>query len=226
MHPCIHVYIIIEVQKENHNMSCIIKSSIILHKIIENHFKKKSTMIIFCVSLTNVRHSHDVCRHFKSKIQVLLLYIKTLYKSMVIDFLCHIEALYEAMVIDLFTSRPFARQWSLISYVTSRPSARQWSTMIIFCVSLTNVRHSRDVCRHFKSKIRVLLLYIKTLYKAMVIDFLCHIEALYEAMVINLFTSRPFARQWSLISYVTSRPYARQWSSISLHQDPLRGNGH
>jgi len=54
-------------------------------------------------------------------------------------------------------------------------------------------------------------LYIKTLYKAMIIDFLCHIEALCEAMVIDLFKSRPFARQWS---------------SISLHQDPLRGNGH
>jgi len=25
--------------------------------------------------------------------------------------------------------------------------------MTIFCVSLTNVRHSRDVCQHFKSKI-------------------------------------------------------------------------
>jgi len=68
--------------------------------------------------------------------------------------------------------------------------------------------------------------YIKTLYEAMVIDFLCHIEALCEAMVIDLFTSRPFVRQWSLISYVTLRPFARQLSSISLHQDPLRGNGH
>jgi len=29
-----------------------------------------------------------------------------------------------------------------------------------------------------------------------------------------------------LISYVTSKPSARQWSSFSLHQDPLRGNGH
>ena len=130
MHPRIHVCIIIQVQKENHNMSCIIKSSIILHKIIENHFKKKkSTMIIFCVSLTNVRHSHDFCRHFKSKIQILLLYIKTICKAIVIDFLCHIKALYETMVIDLFTSRPFARQWSLISYVTLRPSTRQWSSI-------------------------------------------------------------------------------------------------
>ncbi|QCE10236.1 hypothetical protein DEO72_LG10g1465 [Vigna unguiculata] len=69
-------------------------------------------------------------------------------------------------------------------------------------------------------------LYNKTLCEAMVIDFLCHIEALYEAMVIDLLTSRPYARQWSLISYVTSRPSVRQWSSISLHEDPLRGNGH
>jgi len=125
----------------------------------------------------------------------------------------------------------------------------------IFCLSLKNVRHSLGVCRQFKSKIQVLLflhqdplqgnghwfllshrgplrgnghrsLYIKNLYKAMVIDFLCHIEALWEAMVIDLFTSRPSARQWSLISFVTSRPSARQWSSISLHHDPLRGNGH
>jgi len=29
------------VQKENHNISCIIKSFIILHKIIENHFRKR-----------------------------------------------------------------------------------------------------------------------------------------------------------------------------------------
>jgi len=59
----------------------------------------------------------------------------------------------------------------------------------------------------------------------MVMVFLI-IEALYEAMVIDLFTSRPSVRQWSLISYVISRPCTRQWSSISLHQDPLRGNGH
>jgi len=55
--------------------------------------------------------------------------------------------------------------------------------------------------------------YIKTRSKAMVIDFL-------------LFISRPFAKEWSLISYVTSRPSTRQLSLISLHQDPLRGNGH
>ena len=68
--------------------------------------------------------------------------------------------------------------------------------MIIFCVSLTNVRHTRNVGRHFKSKIQVLFLYIKTLCKAMVIDFLCHIEAFCEAMAINIFISRPSAKQW------------------------------
>jgi len=99
--------------------------------------------------------------------------------------------------------------------------SKKKSTMIIFCVSLTNVRHSHDFFRHFKSKIQILLLYIKTICKAIVIDFLCHIEALYETMVIDLLTSRPSARQWSLISYVTLRPSARQWSSISLHHDPL-----
>jgi len=53
-----------------------------------------------------------------------------------------------------------------------------------------------------------------------------YIEALFEVMVIDLFTLRLSARQWSIISYVTSRPSTRQWSSISLHQGPLRGNGH
>ena len=69
-------------------------------------------------------------------------------------------------------------------------------------------------------------LYIKTLCEAMVIDFLCHIQAFYKAMVIDLFTLWPSTRQWSLISYVTSRPFVRQWSLISLHQDPVRDNGH
>jgi len=131
-HPCMQHHMC---SKRNHNMSRIIKSSIILHKIIENHLKKKSAMIfLFCLSLKTVRHSLGVCRQFKSKIQVLLFYIKTFCEAMVIDFLCHIEALYEAMVIDLFTSRPSARQWSLISYVTSRPSTRQWSS-----ISLCNI---------------------------------------------------------------------------------------
>jgi len=59
-----------------------------------------------------------------------------------------------------------------------------------------------------------ILLYIKTLCKAMVIDFL-------------MFTSRPSAKQWSLI-YLCSRPSTTQWSLISLclHQDPLQSNGH
>jgi len=43
--------------------------------------------------------------------------------------------------------------------------------MTFFGVSLTNVKHSRGVYRYFKRKIQVLLLYIKTLYEAMVIDF-------------------------------------------------------
>ena len=111
----------------------------------------------------------------------------------------------------------------------------------IFCLSLKNVRHSLGVCRQFKSKIQVLLLYISrpSARQWSLISFSSHqdpmrcngnwslyIEALYEAMVIDLFTLRPSAKQWSLISYVTSRTSARQWSSISLHQDPLRGNGH
>jgi len=97
-------------------------------------------------------------------------------------------------------------------FYISRPSARQWSSISSHRGPLRGNGHRS--------------LYIKTLCKAMVIDFLCHIEALCEAMVIDLFTSRPSAKQWSLIPYVTSRPSTRQRSSISLHQDPLRGNGH
>ncbi|QCE11075.1 hypothetical protein DEO72_LG10g2308 [Vigna unguiculata] len=85
----------------------------------------------------------------------------------------------------------------------SRTSARQWS-LISLC-------HNEAL---YKAIVMIFLI-IEALCEAMVIDFLCHIEALYEAMVIDLFTSRP-----------SSRPSARQWSSISLHQGPLRGNGH
>jgi len=126
---------------------------------------------------------------------------------MVIDLLMF-TTLYNAMVIDFLM-------------LTSRPSTKQWSWF----------SHHRGPLRGNDHR----SLYIKTLCKAMVIDFLCHIktickamimvflniEALCEAMVIDLLTSRPSARQWSLISYVTSRPSTRQWSSISLHQDPL-----
>jgi len=41
-HPCMHHHI---GSKRNHNMSCIIKSSLILHKIIENHFQKNNKEI-------------------------------------------------------------------------------------------------------------------------------------------------------------------------------------
>jgi len=74
------------------------------------------------------------------------------------------------------------------------------STMTFFCVSLTNIKHSRGVCRHFKRKIQVLLLYIKTLCEEMVIDSL-------------MFISWPSVRKWSLIS-------------LCSHQDPLWSNGH
>jgi len=194
-------------------------------------------MTFFCVSLTNFRHSRDVCQHFNSKIQVLRLYIKNLYEAMVIDSL-------------MFTSWPSARQWSLIllclrhdplrdnghwfSYVyvmtlcetmvidflmfTSRPSVRQWSF-----ISLCSHQDPLWGNGHWFS-----YLYIKTLCKAMVIVFL-YIKTLWEAMVIDflMFTSRPSTRQWSWF-FFTSRPYTRHWSLISLclHQDSLWGNGH
>jgi len=142
------------------------------------------------------------------------LYIKTLYKAMVIDFLCHIEALCEAMVIDLFTLRPSAKQWSLISLSLHQDPLRDNGHWFL-------MSHWGPLRGNGPRS-----LYIKTIYYAMVIDFLCHIEALCEVMVIDLLTSIPSARQWSLFSYVTLRPSARQWSSISLHQDPLRSNDH
>jgi len=175
---------------------------------------------------------------------------------MVIDFLCNIEALCKAMFIGLFTSRPSAMQWSLISYITLRPSTRKWSSIslhqgplrgnghwfpflyieALYEAMVINLFTSRPFARQW-SLIPLShwgplrgnghrSLYIKILCEAMVINFLCHIEALCEIMVIDLFTSRSSTRQWSLISYVTSSPSARQWSSISLHQGPLRSNGH
>jgi len=126
-------------------------------------------MIIFCVSLTNVRHSRDVCRHFKAKFR-----------------------------FSFYTSKPSSRQWSLISYVTSRPSTRQRSSMSLQQDPLRGNGHWFLMSHRgplwgngHRSP------YIKTLCEAMVIDFLCHIEALCEAMVINLFAWRPSARQWS-----------------------------
>ena len=158
MHPCIHVCIIIQVQKENHNMACIIKSSIILHKIIE------CQAFTWCLSTLQKQNLDSPFIHqdpLRSNGHRSL-YIKTLCKAMVTDFLCHIEALCEAMVIDLFTSRPSARQWSLISFshrgplqgyghrslyiktlceamvidffVTSRPSAKQWSLIYFLLI--------------------------------------------------------------------------------------------
>ena len=145
-------------------------------------------------------------------------------------------------MFSFYTSRPSARQWSLISLCSHQDPLRgngHWFPMS-HQDSLQSNGHGfaqRGPLRGNGHR----SLYIKTLYKAMVIDFLCHIEALceamiidffchietlYEAMVIDLLTSRPSARQWSLISYVTSRSSARQCSSISLHQDPLRGNDH
>jgi len=136
--------------KRNHNMLCIITSchpsySTKSLKIISK--KKVNNDNFFCLSLTNLRHPRSVCRHFKNKIQVLLLYIKTLYKAMVIDFL-------------MFTSRPSTRQWLLIflclhqnpllsngywfPFFTLRPSAKQYGHQF---------------------------LYIKALREAMVIDF-------------------------------------------------------
>ena len=104
----------------------------------------------------------------------------------------YIKTLCDAMVIDLFTSRPSVRPWSSISlYQDPLQSNGHWFLM-----------SHRDPLRDNGHR----SFYIKTLFKAMVIDFLCHIEALCEAMVIDLFTSRPSARQWSLISYFSSYP--------------------
>jgi len=197
-------------------MPCIIKSSIILHKIIENHFqkknkeiwKKKSAMTIFFCK------SHAVCRrgngHWFSYV-----YIKTLYEAMVTNFLI-MEALYEAMVIDFFTSRPSVRHWSLISL------------------------HQGPLCNNG----HWFLCHIEALCDAMVINFFTLRLFARHWSLISLFTSRSFARQWSSISlhqdplwgtghwflyikvlcatmviefFVTLRPSVMQWSSLYLH---------
>ena len=154
MHPHIHVRIIIYVQKENHNMSCIIKSSIILHKIIKNHLKKIQDIHAMFVDTS------------KAKFR-----------------------------FSFYTLRPFARQWSLISYVTSRPSA-------------SNGHRS---------------LYIKTLCKAMVIDFLCHIEAICEAMVINFFRIGTLYMVMVIESF-RYRPSPRDWSNIFFKKSKYKKN--
>ena len=118
----------------------------------------------------------------------------------------YIKTLYKAMVMVFSSSRPSARQWSSISlHQDPLQGNGHW-----FPMSHQDHLQSND---HGFSQHRGPLRgnghrspYIKTLCKAMVIDFLCHIEALYEAMVINLFTSRPSVRQWSLISFVRSWP--------------------
>jgi len=158
------------------------------------------------------------------------LWIKALCEAMVIDFLCHIETLYEAMVIDLFTSIPSAKQWSLISYVTSRPTARQWSSISLHQDSLQSngywflMSHWGPLRGNGHRS-----LYIKTLYKAMVIDFfpfdidpllgiglicfskksekkiikqtdLSDREPLYMVMVTESFGYRPSPMEWSSLS--------------------------
>ena len=139
-------------------------------------------------------------------------YMKTFCETMVIDFLSLHRGPLRSNGHRFLYIKTLCNQWSLIFYVTSRPSARQWSSISLHQDPLRGNGHW-----FLKSHWGPLRgnghrsLYIKTLYKAMVIDFLCYIEALYEGMVIDL---------------LTSRPSARQWSSISLNQDPLWGNGH
>ena len=111
------------------------------------------------------------------------------------------------------TSRPFARQWSLIPLSHRGPMRG-------------NGHRSLYIKTFCEAMVIDFFCHIEAICEAMVINFLRHIEVLCEAMVIDLFTSRPSTRQWPEISYVISRPSLRQWSSISLHQDPLRGNGH
>jgi len=185
MHSRIHASISYSFKKKIitfHALSNHSSYSIKSLKIIYKKKKKKSTMIIFCVSLTNVRHTRNVCRHFKSKIQVLpflhqdplrgngnwfllshrgplrgnghrSLYMKTLCKAMVIDFLCHIEALWEAMVIEFFRYRPSPRDWSNIFFKKSK-------------------------------------------YKK---NMVCQIVTLYMVMVTKSFGYRPSPRDWSNI---------------------------
>ena len=219
----------------------------IIHHTPQNHWKsfpKKSALICFilfyfCVSLTNVIHSRGVYLHFKSKIKVLCLYIKTLCEAMIIDFL-------------MFTSWPFVRSWSLISLCLHPNPLRgngHWFPFI----------HQDPLWGngHWFSYV-----YIMTFCNTIVIDFLMFTSRPFTRQwsLLLFYTSRPSTRQWLLISlclhqcplwhnghwfpyiYIkticeamvidflmcTSRPSTRQWLLISLysHQDHLRGNGH
>jgi len=94
------------------------------------------------------------------------------------------------------TSRPSAKQWSWF-FSSSRPSARQWSSISLHQDPLRGNGHW------------FLMSHRGPLWGNGHRSF--YIKTLCEAMVIVSFTSRPSARQWS---------------SMSLHQDPLRDNGH
>jgi len=144
------------------------------------------------------------------------------------------------MIIDflMFTSKPSTKQWLLISFLYIETLCEAiWSSIPL---------HQGPP----RSNGHWFLCHIETLYMVMVIEsfkyrpsprdwsnlffkrskykknMVFRIGNLYMVMVIDLFESRPSARHWSLISYATLRPSVRQWSSISLHQGPLRGNGH
>jgi len=104
------------------------------------------------------------------------------------------------MVIDfMFTSRPSTRQWSLIFLSHQNPL---WGNGHWF-------------------------LYIKTICKAMVIDFLLYIKTLCEATIIDFFvTSRPSAKKWSSTPLHQGPMWGNGHWFLCLHKDPLRGNGH
>jgi len=214
-HSCIHASMYASSYK--------FKKKIITCHASSNHpsYSTKSLKIIskkvnnenFFVSITNVRHSRNLCRQFKSKIQVLLLYIlrpstrqwssislhrgplwgnghqslyiKTICKTMVIDFLC--------------TSRPSVRQWSSISLQQDPLRGNGHWFLMSHRGPLRGNGHRS--------------LYIKTLCEAMIIDFLCHIEAICEAMVIFFFRIGTLYMIMVIESF-RYRPSPRDWSNL------------
>jgi len=211
MHPRIHVCIIIYVQKEiitchasSNNPSYFTKSlKIISKKNNKEIWKKSQQWQFFCVSLTNVKYSRSVCRHFKSKIQVLLLYIKTLCEAMVINSL-------------MFTSRPSAKQWSLISSCSHQDSL--WSNGHWFpCVYIKAL---------YEAMVIDFLCHIEVLYEAMVINLFTSRPSAKQWSLISYVTSRPSVRQWSSISlHQDPLQSSGHWFLMS-HWGPLRGNDH
>jgi len=113
----------------------------------------------------------------QEKIQVLLLYIRTLCETKVIDSL-------------MFTSWPFVRQWSLIFLCLHQDplwSHGNWFSYV----------YIKTLC---EAMLIDFLCHIEALREAMVIDLFTSRPSARQWSLISYVTSRPSSRQWSSIS--------------------------